>query len=73
MPTANDGTVKVTFNLPAEEVAVMKSLAQRHSTTNTAVLRRALALEAFVANVIRDGGVILVRNRDGAISEVFIR
>lgn len=51
--------VKVSFNLPADELARLKALAERRNTTATQVLREALATEAFLQKQVDNGATIL--------------
>lgn len=53
-------TVKVSVNLPTEDVAALKELAARRKTTVKEVLRRAIASEKFFADETRDGGKVLI-------------
>ena len=73
-PTPADReVVKVTVNLPVDEVEAMKALAAERSTTSTSILRQALALEQYFSEALKEGATILVRSRNGDLKEVILR
>jgi hypothetical protein len=63
---------KVSFNLPEEDVAILKALAARRRTTITHVIRQAIASEKFLDDEISAGGKILVE-RNKNIRELVFR
>lgn len=68
------GPVKLSANLPYETVVTLKGLAERRGTTQTEVLRRAIALEKwFEDEVFSKGAKVLVEGEDGTMREVVFR
>ena len=63
---------KVSFNLPAEDLATLKAIAARRNITVTQALRQAIATEKFVEDTIQRGGKLLVQ-RDKTVTEVVFR
>jgi hypothetical protein len=57
--------VKVTFNIPEDELLVLKALAARRGNTVTSTIRRAVGLEAFVDEEEAKGNRLLILNTDG--------
>jgi predicted transcriptional regulator len=53
--------VKLSVNLPEEDVAWLKAVAERRSTTVTHVLRQAIASEKFFAAQLSVGGQVLIK------------
>jgi predicted transcriptional regulator len=53
-------TVKVSVNLPSEDVAALKELAAKRKTTVKEVLRRAIASEKFFEDETSQGGRVLI-------------
>jgi hypothetical protein len=64
------GTTKVTFNLPDEEVEMLRSMANRRRKTMTEVLRGALRNEQFFEEQENAGGTILVQDADKSMSRI---
>ena len=65
--------VKVSFNLPADELDDLRALANRRSDTVTDTLRRAIALEMMADEAERGGSKLLVRDPDGTMREIVLR
>jgi hypothetical protein len=58
-------TVKISSNLPADAFERLKTLAYNRGTTMTEVLRRAIELEELFEQVKREGGKLLIEDRNG--------
>lgn len=65
--------VKVSFNLPPDELEQLRSLAERRSDTVTDTLRRAIALELLADQVARRGSKLLIADPDGNMREIVLR
>ena len=63
-------TVRISANLAPEVVDALRSLAERRGTTMTAVLRRAISLEQFLDERLRDGGRLMIEDEDEKLSTV---
>ena len=66
-------SVKVSLNLPADVVDIVKELAEVRSTTMTEVFRRAIGNEKFFNDAVKDGGKVLVEDRRGKLKQVVFR
>ena len=66
-------SVKISANLPAETVSLLKKIAQRRGTTMTEALRRAIEMENFVLETVDDKGKILVEDKDKNLMQVLVR
>jgi len=66
-------SVKVSLNLPADVVSIVKELANVRSTTMTEVFRRAIGNEKFFNDAVKDGGKVLVEDRRGKLKQVVFR
>lgn len=66
-------STKATFNLPNEDITELKRLAALRGTTVTAVLRQAIATEAFVNNELQNGSKLLVEKPDGRLRELVFK
>lgn len=63
-------TVRISANLAPEVVDALRSLAERRGTTMTEVLRRAISLEQFLDERLRDGGRLMIEDEDEKLSTV---
>ena len=54
-------TVKVSLNLPVEDVETLKGLAAERGMTMTQVLRQAIKGEKLLNDAQRQGGEVLIR------------
>jgi hypothetical protein len=61
--------VKVTVNLPEEDVETVKQLADERGVSATHVIREGIASEKFISEVVAGGGTFLVERDEGAIDE----
>jgi predicted transcriptional regulator len=66
-------SVKVSLNLSADVVNIVKELAEERSTTMTEVFRRAIGNEKFFDDAVKDGGKVLVEDRRGKLKQVVFR
>jgi hypothetical protein len=71
--TKSPSRVKVSFNLPVDELEDLRGLAERRKDTVTDTLRRAIALERLADEVNQQGGKLLIRDPDGTIREIVLR
>ena len=65
--------IKMSVNLSADVVAVLKALAGKRNTTMTEVLRQAIGTEKFVDDVNENEGKILVEDKKGRIRQLVFR
>jgi hypothetical protein len=63
--------VKASFNLPADELANIKALAERRGTTATQVVRQALSTEFYLQRLVDDGYALLAKKGRRAREIVF--
>ena len=59
--------VKTTLNLPSQELAALKGLAERRSISMTHALRQAIQTELFTQRLIDEGTALLAQTRNGDI------
>ncbi|MEA9605760.1 hypothetical protein ACFFJ4_00465 [Xanthomonas dyei] len=64
---------KITVNLSEEVTSALKSMAQERSTSVTEVLRHAISTEKFLLNEVKQGGKVLIKDRDGNMRELIFR
>lgn len=64
--------VKLSFNLPPEDVAVIRRLAHKRRTTMTEVIRRGISTQKYLQNVVDKGGKIFVEDRKGRLREIVL-
>jgi len=64
--------VKVSFNLPADELQQLRDLGDSRRVTTTQALRQAIATEWFLANQ-PEGSKVLIETPDGRLREVVFR
>jgi hypothetical protein len=69
----SESVVKISANLPVEDVEVLKQLAAERRETMTGVLRDAIATEKYFADVISQGGKVLVEDARGVVHRVVFR
>jgi hypothetical protein len=62
--------VKVSFNLPREELDALRELAESRNVPVSQALRQAIATERFIDDQIANGDRILVETSKGRIREV---
>lgn len=53
--------VKVSFNLPEDELEALKELADRRQTTATQVVRESLMTERYIQQLVDNGATILAK------------
>ncbi len=65
--------MKVTMSLTERDVKNTEKLTERlHSRSKAATVSTALSVTAELADIIRDGGTLMVRNRDGSMQGLAI-
>ena len=74
LPQTEDETelVKVSLNLPRSVMRKVAHLAEKNGLNKTTVIRRAIDLEAFLDDVVTNGGKVLVKQGDD-LKEVIFR
>lgn len=65
--------IKMSVNLPAETVQVLKDLAEKRNTTMTEVLRQAIGTEKYLEQVSEDKGKVLVEDKKGRVRQLVFR
>ncbi|MDQ3655335.1 MAG: ribbon-helix-helix domain-containing protein [Chloroflexota bacterium] len=65
-------TVKLSVNVPTDEVEVLKQLAQARNTTMTEVLRQAIATEQFLTEQMKNARLVVEEN-DGTRTQLVFR
>lgn len=65
--------IKMSVNLSADVVKVLKELAGKRNTTMTEVLRQAIGTEKFIDEVNKEKGKILVEDKKGRIRQLVFR
>ena len=64
------GTKRASFNFPIPELKALMQLAKRRLTTQTQVLRQALATELYLQGLVDDDARFLYRIGKGPLQEV---
>ncbi len=64
-------TVKASFNLPKEELDLLREVADRRNINVTQALRQAIAHEAFLADQVSKGSKVLLDD-GGRLREVVL-
>jgi hypothetical protein len=64
--------VKLSVNLPQEDVTVIRELAKKRSTTMTAVLRRGIAMQKYLQDAVDKGGSIFVEDRKKRLRQIVL-
>jgi hypothetical protein len=65
--------VKVSVNLPGEDIEALEDIAAARHTTKTEALRGAIATERFLREAARNDEQILIRGKDGTMRQLLIR
>lgn len=68
-----DKFIKMSVNLSADAVKVLRELAGKRHTTMTEVLRQAIGTEKFIDEVNEKKGKILVEDKRGRIRQLVFR
>lgn len=64
---------KLTVNLSEEVTATLKALASERGTSVTEILRQAISTEKFLLAEVKEGGKVLIKDRDGNMKELLLR
>jgi hypothetical protein len=64
--------VKLSVNLPLEDVAVIRELAEKRRTTMTEVIRKGIGVQKYLQDAVDKGGKIFVENRRGRLREIVL-
>ena len=70
---ADNSVIKMSVNLPARAVKVLKKLAQKRGCTMTEVLRQAIGTEKFIEDVNEAEGKVLVEDKRGRVRQLVFR
>ena len=62
--------VKLSVNLPPGDIAMLRGLAKRRSTTMTEVIRRGIGTQKYLQDAVDKGGKIFVEDRKGRLREI---
>jgi predicted DNA-binding protein len=65
--------IKMSVNLPAAAVKVLKKLAKKRGLTMTDVLRQAIGTEKFIEDVNEAEGKVLVEDKQGHVRQLVFR
>ena len=65
--------VRTTVNLHPDAVAALREMALDRGTTIAEVIRRAIWMEKYVHDALKDGSKILVQDADRTLKELVIR
>jgi Ribbon-helix-helix protein, copG family len=67
-------TQRVSVNLPREDIDLLRRIAEQRHITMTEALRRAIAMERFIEEALRNGEKLLIEDRDGkTVRQLVIR
>jgi hypothetical protein len=64
--------VKASFNLPAEELEVLKRLAKERRVSVTQALRQAIADSSFIEEQVKAHNKLIIERTDGTSRDVVI-
>ena len=64
--------VKLSFNLPPEDVTTLRELASRRTTTMTGVILKGLSLLTYLQDAADKGGKILIEDRRGRLRQIVL-
>lgn len=64
---------KTSVNLPEETVEALKEMAADSGSSMAEVLRRAIATEKYLQDTVKEGGTVLIKDRDKSLKELLIR
>ncbi len=62
--------IKVSFNIPKEELDAVRKLAEKRRITVTEAIRRALMMEKFLVEEEEKGNKILIEDKDRKFRQV---
>lgn len=69
----SDKVIKMSMNLPADAVKVLRALAKKRRLTMTDVLRQAIGTEKFIDDVNEAEGKVLVEDKRGHVRQLVFR
>ena len=64
--------IKTSVNLPTESIQALQELASLTGSSMTEVLARAISTEKFLNDIVRDGGTILVQDKNKRVRELVL-
>ena len=65
--------VKLSVNLSKEVVDALRQIAKEQGTTVTEALRKAISTEKFLRDTTKEGGKVLIQDRDKNIKQIVLR
>jgi predicted transcriptional regulator len=65
-------SIKASFNLPEEELAQLKELAEKRRVSVTQALRQAIADSSFIEQQVQEKNKLVVEKPDGTQREVSV-
>lgn len=65
--------VKTSMNLPKDELEKLKERAAEENISMADMVRRALSTERFVHSTVKNGGKVLIEEKDKTIKQVIFR
>lgn len=68
-----DTVYKITFDLLANDYTLLEKLALDKECTTADIVRRAISYYKFFDDTVKDGGAVLVEDKNGTINKVIIR
>lgn len=70
---SKDDVSKVTANLPNADIKTLDEIAQRHASTKTSALVRAIRTTAYIDEAASKGAKVFIEDADGTKREVVFR
>ncbi|HUF23399.1 MAG TPA: ribbon-helix-helix protein, CopG family [Vicinamibacterales bacterium] len=67
------GTIKTSVNLPEETVDALREISEESGSSMAEVLRRAISTEKYLYDTVREGGKILIQDKNKNMKELLIR
>jgi predicted transcriptional regulator len=65
--------IKMSVNLPSDDVKVLRELAKKRGTTMTEVIRQAIGNERYMEKVKEEEGKILIEDKKGNVRQLVFR
>ena len=65
-------TERLNINVSARTAAALRTLSERRETTVTDTVRRAVAVLEVLENVLDNGNVLLMKDREGGVTQLTI-
>jgi hypothetical protein len=65
--------VKTTVNLPPDAIEALRELANARRTSVADIIRRAIWMEKYLHDATKEGGKILIEEKDKTIKQLVLR